>query len=245
MGLYVTSPVNPAVNQAQAVQRQAAQRQAVRAQRTQTDPNDFREALSRAYKNQTGKEASSETLDVLSAHVALETGSGRRMYNYNFGGIKGHGPSGLTANYGTHEYVGRRRVAMKQGFRAYQNLDEGAADYLKFMSGRYKEALAAAEEGDVSGFASKLKERRYYTAPLKQYARGLQRLVDHGPLPMPAGQASAPAPMPIDPLQSVRIEDELAHQHTWSLPTISVVRAIHDAAAKAAVVAEPNREAEV
>jgi hypothetical protein len=46
-------------------------------------------------------------------------------------------------------------------------------------------------------------------------------------------------------LQSMRVEDELPSEHVWSLPTIAIVRAIHETAARAAVLAAPTEEGEV
>ncbi len=146
----------------------------VRALRTSTHPSDYREALGRAHKELTGREAPAAMLDVLTAHVSHETASGDKMYNYNFGGIKGTSPDGLTARYKTHEFFRGKKTRIVDGFRAYRTLDDGARDYLTFLQGRYGEAYAKAEAGDVNGFSHALKKRGYYTAPVDTYARAVR-----------------------------------------------------------------------
>ena len=152
----------------------------VAAQRTPVAPSRIRAALATAHRRLEGNSASNELLDVLTAHVSHETARGDRMFNYNFGGIKGVGPSGKTALYKTHEFVGGRKLKMTDGFRAYRSLDEGAVDYLKLMKGRYGSALERAEEGDVLGFSSALKRSRYYTAPEELYAKAMVAHVRQG-----------------------------------------------------------------
>ena len=135
---------------------------------------------------------------------------------------------------------------MQQRFRAYNNLDEGATDYVKFMSRRYGTALAAAERGDVRGFASQLKQHRYYTAPVKQYAYGLEMLVKHGPLPLPKGTPQVRPGDAVVPLADTapRAGDDAREDavRQLSLPTLALVRAIHDTAVRASMLASPDEE---
>lgn len=151
----------------------------VGAQRTATHPTEFRAALKRAHRTITGKEATPELLDVLTAHVSHETASGDKMYNYNFGGIKGRSPEGLTARYKTTEFYSGRKTKIVDGFRAYRTLDDGAQDYLLFLQGRYHKAFARAEQGDVDGFSHALKSKGYYTAPASTYARAMRHHMDN------------------------------------------------------------------
>jgi flagellar protein FlgJ len=154
----------------------------VAAQRTPVDPARLRAALATAYKHQTGAEASTRMLDVLTAQVSLETGRGERMYNFNFGGIKGQGPSGATAHYRTTEIAkDGSELSITDGFRAYRSLQEGASDYLATLKSRYPEALAAASRGDVDRFAQALKQRGYFTAHLEDYSAALRGLVKTAP----------------------------------------------------------------
>jgi hypothetical protein len=136
--------------------------------------NEIRSALAQAVRDVTGCAPSTQTLDVLSAQVSLETAGGRAMYNFNFAGIKGAGPSGLTAQYDTHEVLGGHDITMRQGFRAYASLAEGAHDYVTVLRGRFPQAFGLAVAGNVDGFAHALKQAHYYTADEEQYAQGLR-----------------------------------------------------------------------
>ena len=189
--------------------------------RTRVAPAQFRRALGRAYRTVRGKEPSAATLDILTAHVSHETGRGERMFNYNFGGIKGVGPGGLTAKYKTHEYIDGDKVNTVDGFRAYRSIDEGAVDYLALMDKRYGSALDEAARGDVNGFAAALKRRRYYTAPLDGYAKALRGLVG-------ADVRVGEAP---------KLDAEIG-----PLPTVELVRTIFEATARAASLANPSEE---
>lgn len=155
----------------------AAAAREVEPRRTQVSQGEIRDALARAHKQVTGRAAGKSTLDVLTAQASLETASGGRMYNYNFGGIKGSGPAGETARLRTHEVLNGKDVEIKDGFRAYRTIDEGASDYVRLMKDRFPGAMAQAERGDVDGFARALKQSNYYTADEKAYASGLRSLI--------------------------------------------------------------------
>jgi hypothetical protein len=148
----------------------------VEAQRTPVTRADLRGAIARAHQKITGRSASASLLDTLTAHASLETGSGAQMYNYNFGGIKGAGPTGETAKCRTKEVFDGREVEVRDGFRAYRSLDEGALDYVRLMRDRFGGAVARAESGDLDGFAHALKQAHYYTADESKYASALRGL---------------------------------------------------------------------
>lgn len=137
---------------------------------------DLRNAIAKAYKTVTGKAASANVLDTLTAHASLETGSGGSMYNFNFGGIKGSSPTGEIAQTRTKEVIDGKEIEIRDGFRAYHSLDEGALDYVKLMKGRFGRAVSKAESGDLDGFAHALKQANYYTADETKYATALHSL---------------------------------------------------------------------
>jgi hypothetical protein len=168
------------------VERPTAAARQVEPQRTPVTRADLRAAIGRALERTDGKPPADELVNVLTAHASLETASGDRMYNFNFGGIKGASSSGATAVCRTHEVLGGKDVVIKDGFRAYGSLDEGALDYVRTMKSRFSGALAPAARGDVTGFASALKQAHYYTASEADYARGLNSL-----LGAPMGERSA------------------------------------------------------
>lgn len=156
--------------------------------RTATSRAEMRAAIGRAEQRLTGRAPSPATVDLYTAQACLETGSGRSMYNFNFGGIKGTSPSGMTAVSATHEWEGTTRYRTQAHFRAYASLDEGAQDFLSLLHRRYGGAVAAAERGDVDGYARALKAGGYFTGPEARYANDLRGL-----LGMPRN-AVAPAP---------------------------------------------------
>ncbi|MBI5512160.1 MAG: glucosaminidase domain-containing protein [Deltaproteobacteria bacterium] len=146
-------------------------------QRTPASRAELRAALGRAEARRTGRAPSESFLNLVTAQACLETGGGRSMYNFNFGGIKGSGPGGLTAVAGTHEYESGVRVRTRAHFRAYASLDEGAGDFLSLLHRRYPAAVAAAERGDPDGYARALHQGGYFTAPEAHYANGLRGLL--------------------------------------------------------------------
>jgi flagellar protein FlgJ len=156
--------------------------------RTPVARTDLRAAIDRAYRSVTGKAASSTLLDNLTAQASLETGGGAQMYNYNFGGIKGESPTGQTAQCLTHEVIGGKELTVRQGFRAYGSIDEGAEDYVRVLRKNFGAALGKAEHADVDGFAHALKQAGYFTASESDYANALR------------GQSGATSPTtPADP----------------------------------------------
>jgi flagellar protein FlgJ len=74
-------------------------------------------------------------------------------------------------------------VTIVDKFRAYATPAEGARDYLALLRTRYGGAMGAAERGDVDGFATALKQRGYYTAPVSDYAAALRHLAHEARTP--------------------------------------------------------------
>jgi hypothetical protein len=177
IGLPAASPLTPV----------AARERKVEPQRTPCTRADMRAAIGRALSHAGGAKPPAQLVDVLTAQASLETASGASMYNFNFGGIKGHAPDGGTASLRTHEVLGGKDVVIRDGFRAYASLDDGARDYVHTMKTRFGGAVEAATRGDVAGFAGALKRSGYYTASESDYAHGLASLMG-----VPAATASAP-----------------------------------------------------
>ncbi len=198
----------------------------VEAHRTPVSQADLRGAIGRAYTKVTGKSASAATLDTLTAQASLETGRGGSMYNYNFGGIKGHSASGDTADYMTHEVLGGQDVKIKQGFRAYSSLDEGAEDYVKVLQKRFSGALDAAGTGNVDSFAHALKQEGYYTASETSYASALRSLSGQaGTSPASNVGTTSPAPGSVDGLTAALASAGASA----SLPTATELQHVFDA----------------
>jgi peptidoglycan hydrolase FlgJ len=175
--------------------------QEVQARRTPASMGDVRAALTRAVETATGRRPSARTVDVLAAQVSLETAHGGAMYNFNFGGIKGASPEGQTANYSTREVLDGKSVTLKQGFRAYGSIDEGARDYVSVLRTRFPQAYAQAMAGNVDGFAHALKQSHYFTASESEYTAGLRAAAGSSTAGGPSAREAAPAP--IEPMSAV------------------------------------------
>jgi hypothetical protein len=167
----------------------------VEAKTTRTAPVEIRAAIGRAWERLTGRAPTQGALDALSAQALLETGRGESMVAFNFGGIKGVGPSGLTTRARTKEVADGRTVEIVDGFRAYTSLDEGALDYVRLLRSRFGAAVSQAENGNLDGFAHELRRAHYYTADERDYARALHAVAGETGVrsPPPRTQAS-PSP---------------------------------------------------
>lgn len=175
--MHVVPPAVPtAIERPSAGDGRGLAHREVEAQRTPVTRADLRASISRAYEKLTGHQGSAHLIDTLTAHASLETGSGSAMYNYNFGGIKGAGPTGETARCRTKEVIDGKEIEIRDGFRAYRTLDEGAVDYVRLMKARFGGAVQRAEVGDLDGFAHALKKASYYTADESKYASALHQL---------------------------------------------------------------------
>jgi hypothetical protein len=135
-------------------------------------------SLATAYQNVFHEPPTPSTLRVLVAQWSHETGGGRAMMNYNFGGIKGSSPAGLSAAYLTTEGQGESTVKITDRFRAYGSAIEGATDYVKFLATRFSGAMTQARQGDAEGFVRALKQRGYFTGSEEDYVRSITRLTE-------------------------------------------------------------------
>ena len=137
--------------------------------RTQLSAGQAQEALRAAWEKVTGDAPSDKTLALITAQWAHETGNGASMYNYNFAGIKGAGPGGLSVAQHTREGYGASERRIVDNFRAYSSAEEGATDYVQLLSRRFPEAVAGAQQGDPNAFVRGLKSRGYFTGQESAY----------------------------------------------------------------------------
>ena len=228
-----SAPAAPQVSKVRHFEETSGPR-VVAARRTETSPDQIRRAVAVALEEQRG-EAPQGLVDVLVAHVAHETAGGRRMYNYNFGGIKGQSPDGATAVYKTHERVGGARVALRDGFRAYRTIDDGARDFVSLLERRYPEAMKAAVDGGPRAYAEALAKGRYYTDSPARYARALERLHEQlgGEVRWDAPVAPAIDPAELVPRHGMVGAARAGVGEIAALPTLGVLKAIADATSEA------------
>lgn len=173
--MRIDAPRTPEPRTREAASTAAARE--VAPKRTVAKPSEIKKAIATAYQRLHGKPIGSKMLDVLSAQACNETGLGASMFNFNFGGIKGSSPQGMTARCKTTEILGGEEKHIVDGFRAYGSLTDGATDYVRFLEKRFPKAVEAAEKGDVSGFVGHLKAGHYFTADEGAYAGAVQRLL--------------------------------------------------------------------
>jgi hypothetical protein len=157
--------------------------------RTRLDAGQASAALRAAWQNEMGEEPSEGTVKVLTAQWAHETGNGASMFNYNFGGIKGTGPSGLSVAQRTREGYGETERTIVDNFRAYRTAEEGAGDYVRLIKARFPGAVEAAKNADPQAFVHALKARGYFTGDEGAYTRSIVALSG---MKMPEGIPNAP-----------------------------------------------------
>jgi flagellum-specific peptidoglycan hydrolase FlgJ len=155
--------VDPNFQAALAAQKGPAASGLVPVVRTQLSAGQAQEALRTAWQKVTGEAPSDKTLALVTAQWAHETGSGASMYNYNFAGIKGTGPSGLSVSQRTREGYGENERRIVDNFRAYRSAEEGATDYVQLLQRRFPDAVEGARQGDPAAFVRGLKSRGYFT----------------------------------------------------------------------------------
>lgn len=80
-------------------------------------------------------------------------------------GVKGKSPSGQSATYATHEYIGGRRVDLNDEFAVYANPEEGFQHLMSLLQNqRYGPAYAQFQrDGNVASFLAGIQQAGYAT----------------------------------------------------------------------------------
>jgi hypothetical protein len=144
----------------------------VPAEPTPATAGEVKAAIANAYKAIVGRDAPAAALTVLAAHSALETASWQSMDNNNLGFIT------RAPNDNFDWFV---RGSNPLHFRAYATLDQGAADFVQYLSKRG--AIEYADSGDVRGYVNRLSQIGYCGPPgapgacdYAEYEAGVARL---------------------------------------------------------------------
>ena len=146
--------------------------------RTALDPEAVRKALTEAWILKFGVQPSSDSITVLLAQIAQETGW-RACWNWNLGNVKAGPGQDYCELAGVWEINSKgERVDLPKGapgtqFRAFATLELGITAYLGVMFKRFASAWPAVLAGDPHEFAVLLRKAKYYTAPLAEYSRGV------------------------------------------------------------------------
>jgi hypothetical protein len=163
----------------------------VRPVRTPLTTDQASSLIGDALERVTGEKPKPETVAILTAQWAHETGHGASMFNYNFAGIKGAGPSGLSVSQRTREGYGSSERTITDNFRAYRTAEEGAHDYVSLLKSRFPGAFEAARGGDPAATVHALKQEGYFTGDEVAYTRSVTQLAQQiGPasLRFPSGE---------------------------------------------------------
>lgn len=147
--------------------------------RTPISMRDFAGALIRVLREM-GVQPSKAACGVFWAQYALETGAGGFCWNYNLfnhkvtqSQVAAGVPYMMLAN--TWEVEKGQKVMYQPPhpatwFRAYSSFESAMGDHVAAVkSGRYATSWPAVITGDVTLYATRLRERGYYTAPLIDY----------------------------------------------------------------------------
>jgi hypothetical protein len=137
------------------------------------------EAITSAWRSMHGEDPPEGLVPLLVGQVSIETGGGKGMLNYNFAGIKGTGPFGMSVRFRTTEGDGPTERKIVDRFRAYRSAEEGATDYLRLLENRFGGALDKAREGDAEGFVHELKKSGYFTGNEKVYTRVVRSVAEN------------------------------------------------------------------
>lgn len=134
-----------------------------------------------------------EGAGILYAHFAGETGAGTHCYNWNLGNVKWFKgcPRDYVALKGVWEVVNGKHIEVPASnpsawFQAFHSLKDGMESYVKGkQTGRYGSdrlvngvievgAWYYVMAGDPEAYAKCLRDRGYYTAPLKDYMHAMR-----------------------------------------------------------------------
>ena len=169
-------------------------------------------ALREGWKLVFGEYPSIDSLSILWAQSALETGRWTFIWNYNFGNIKRHDDHDYCM-FRCNEVIGGKVVWFdppdpQTWFCAYPSAVDGAREYIEFVSqrSRYKLAWAQLVAGSAIKYCAALKTAGYFTADLVSYTKGVvslceefkrkaPTLLDYTP-PAPPEPAPEPTPEP-------------------------------------------------
>lgn len=151
-----------------------------RVKRVQTPVSnaEMLESITRVWNKLFHNKPTKEQLAMIMSHNDLETGFRKSMWNYNIGNIT-VGNSDHTHNYyddlETNEQISPGKwQSAKLKYRAFDSLDEGMEDYLKFISKR--PGWQWILDPNPEAYSKALKASGYYTANESDYTRNMKGL---------------------------------------------------------------------
>lgn len=193
-------------------------------------PVKFAQIMMEAYKNIFGQYPTAQTLGMIWAQAAVESGQNFRLMNNNVGNITTSMNSSWVKSGNPYVKVNVKEFD-KSGkpfkvdmlFKAFSSPVEGATYYLNFLKKNYPQSIAAPGESSWKGAgkafddAIYLASQNYYTANIPAYAKGMDSLFDKfmtqiypqlNPKPV-----SAPTPPPSESLPYRKVRKEVGQDN--------------------------------
>ena len=147
---------------------------------TPTSTAEFLSAAKNVYETTEGALPTAEQLGMLFAQWALETATGKAMFNFNVGNIKA---TDLAAQSYFSQFTGTQGVVRPDGvpgegvnhFRAYDSLAEGLKSWISLLKNtRYAAGWSGLKGNDVKAFAEGIAHGGYVPPPSQPaYIRGI------------------------------------------------------------------------
>jgi peptidoglycan hydrolase-like protein with peptidoglycan-binding domain len=155
---------------------------AVPVRRTHVTSLQVYNALRAAWRRRFNSDPAHRSLLLLLAQWAFETDHGRSCWNYNIGNAKSRGKTGLWTHYRCSEIINGKEEWFdpphpQTRFRAFESLEDGAADYLQMMRTVFDLAWPELIAGNAPAFVAQLRAEDYFTASLAKYTAGIVSLV--------------------------------------------------------------------
>lgn len=145
----------------------------------------FAQATREAYKELFGTDPTAQTLGLIWAQAAMESGQNFNLMNNNVGYVKATdkwlGPGKfytIIENAKENTSTGEATVHRGAKFRAFRTPKEGIKSYLQILKSNWPESLQWKAAGLAVCDAAYLSENKYYTASMTKYARGMDNLFD-------------------------------------------------------------------
>lgn len=119
------------------------------------------------------------TVDILMGQLGMETGF-KSLHNNNVGNLMAAGSpnqywKGDVIILLAHEYdKNKNKYYLYSLFRAYDTLEDGVFDWARLLKSKFPAAVAKAEQADITGFVTELKNKNYFTAPVEKYLAGVK-----------------------------------------------------------------------
>ena len=128
--------------------------------------------LGDAYRTKYGRDPTDTELQIYTAQALHETCNAQgvcQVPNNNFGGIgSSKTPHTSGQSFPAHTYAGTRY------FTTYPDATTGAMAFISRVTGGNPNVMAAAQDGDVLGYATSLAQTSYYEEPTSAYYQGMR-----------------------------------------------------------------------